>query len=179
MKKRNTYLNLSKTLIVGIVFLGIVTSSSSCNKEKKEAKHRDVVTATINGQSWKAECEESPPFGCIIADLQYYPETGAFELATSNISRDTGLQVVLREIFDQGIYRINDNLQCGIIVKDDFCGRQGHFIDEKDPQEIEIIRIDNENKIIEGRFHFIGHDTKCGSEPVYVTNGYFKVRYRP
>ena len=155
----------------------LILTAASCTKE--EPRHRDIVTATINGNPWKAGCKESPPFGCSAADLQYYTDTGGFEFAASNAERDTGIRVSLFEVFVPGVYKMRNNEQCGIIVKEDPCGRQGHYIDENDPQEIEIVRIDNEKKIIEGRFHFIGKDTNCLSDPVHITNGYFKVKYRP
>jgi hypothetical protein len=160
-----------------LLFLGILLCAASCTKE--EPKHRNVVTATINGKPWKAGCEESPPFGCHIGNFQYYPNTGVFELAASNIEGDSGVTIVLWDMHEPRIYRIRDKQQCGIIVKEEPCGRRRHYIDEADPQEIEIINIDNEKKIIEGRFHYIGRDTNCLSEPVHITKGYFKVKYRP
>lgn len=92
---------------------------------------------------------------------------------------DTGIRIRLLEVFGEGIFKIPNKQLCGIIVKEEPCGRQGHYIDGDDPQEIEIISIDNEKKIIEGKFHFIGRDTNCLSEPVHITNGYFKLKYRP
>lgn len=155
----------------------LILTAASCTKE--EPKHRDVVTATINGKPWKAGCKESPPFGCSVADLQYYVDTGGFSLRATNIEGDTGITIVLLNVDQIGSYKIPDKQQCGIIVKEEPCGRRRHYIDSNDPQEVEILKIDQETKIIEGRFHYIGRDTVCQSEPVHITNGYFKVKYRP
>ncbi len=156
----------------------LVLTAASCTKEE-ETKHKNIVTATINGKPWKAGCEESSLFGCTSGDLQYYPNTGGFELAASNIERDSSMAIILREVFDVGDFHIASKSICAIIVKEEPCGRQGHYINEDDPQEIQILSIDKEKKIIEGRFHYIGRDTNCLSEPVHITNGYFKFKYRP
>lgn len=150
-----------------------------CNKDNSDGKHQNVFTALINGKFWKAGCKESPPFGCHIADLQYYTNNGGLEFGASNIEGDTSVGMRLWEVFDPGIYRIPNNSGCATLDKGETCGWQRHYIDEKDPQKIEIINIDRENKIIEAKFSFIGRDTNCLSEPVHVTNGYFKLKYRP
>ncbi len=159
-------------------FLFALLIAVSCKKED-DSRHSDIVTATINGKPWKAGCKESPPFGCHIADLQYYTNTGGLELGAGNIEGDTSVGMRLWEVYDTGNYRIPNKRMCAIIVKDEPCGRQRHHIDENDPQDVEIINIDKENKIIEAKFSFVGRDTNCLSEPVYVTNGYFKLKYRP
>ncbi len=167
-----------QTLLIQL-FLGILLTSASCKKNNEEPKHKNIVTATINGNPWKAGCKESPPFGCNIGDFQYYPNTGGFELAASNIEKDSSIAIFLNSVHISGSYRILNKIACATFDKGDLCGWQRHYINESDPQEIEIINIDNENKIIEGRFNFIGRDTLCGSEPVHITNGYFKMKYRP
>ncbi len=153
--------------------------AASCNKEKTEPKHINVVTATINGKPWKAGCKESFLFGFTLADLQYYTNTGTLEFGASNIARDSSIGIRLWGLFNIGNYIIPPNIPCATFDKKDPCGWQEHYINENDPQEIEIISINKEKKIIEGRFSFIGRDTNCLSEPVHVTNGYFKVIYRP
>ncbi len=150
-----------------------------CNKENSDDKHQNVVTANINGKPWKAGCKESPPFGCGIGDLQYYTNTGNLELGASDTLGYANIRIRISELFTHGNYKMRDQTQCGIIDKGEPCEITRHYIDENDPQEIEIINIDKENKIIEGKFLFIGRDTNCLSEPVYITNGYFKMKYRP
>lgn len=168
---------MKKFKILCVVISSLLLIAASCTKEEPE--HQDVVTATINGKPWKAGCKESPPFGCKIGDFQYYTNNGFFELGASNAERDTSFGITLWDIFNPGVFTIRNNQQCGILIKEEPCGRQRHYIKSNDPQEIEIIVIDTVTKIIEGRFHFIGRDTNCLSEPVYVTNGYFKMKYRP
>jgi hypothetical protein len=169
---------ITRVKFLWIIIPALLLTAASCKKEE-EPKHKNIVTATINGQPWKSECMESTLFGCTSGDLQYYPQSGFLYLGADNITRDTGIGITLENVFKIGGYRIPNKQMCAIIVKFEPCGRRRHYIDEADPQEIEIISIDNEKKIIEGKFHYIGHDTTCLSEPVHITNGYFKVKYRP
>lgn len=168
-------MNLAKYIFLLSVSICI---AASCKKED-DSRHIDIATATINGIPWKAGCKESPPFGCKVGDLQYYTNNGGFSLSVGDRENNVVLRIPLWEVFNKGIYKIPGKQLCGIILKPDPCGKQGHYIEESDPQQIEIIAIDEFNKIIEGKFSFIGRDTNCLSEPVYVTNGYFKMKYRP
>jgi hypothetical protein len=161
-----------------ITLLALLFTAASCKKEE-EPKHKNIVTATINGQPWKAECMESTLFGCTSGDLLYNLETGGIELVADNLESGTGIRIRLKDAYDKGLFEIPDKQLCVIMQKEEPCGRRRHYIDQNDPQEIEITNIDNEKKLIEGRFHFVGRDTTCFSEPVHVKNGYFKVKYRP
>ena len=160
-----------------LLFL-LLLAAASCNKEKNNPRHRDVVTATINGKAWEARCKETPPFGCNIGYLQYYSASGGLSLIAGDGIEGGNIRIRLVEVFKPGIYKMRHQTQCSIRDKGEPCGIQGHYIDENDPQEIEIISIDNENRIVEGRFHFIGHDTNCLSEPLHITDGYFKMQHR-
>src|SRR5690606_31954829 len=115
---------------IWIILLALLFTAASCKKNNDEPKHKDIVTATINGKPWKAGCKESPPFGCSIADLQYYKDNGFIELSAGNAERDTSIAIRLWEVFEKGYYNIPHKIRCGIIVKDEPCGRQGHYIDE-------------------------------------------------
>lgn len=171
------------TIMINTKYIYLLTAclciAGSCKKQEDDNRHRDIVTATINGKPWKARCKESPPFGCSIGNLQYYTDSGRIELIAGDGIDGGKIQIILNEVLNPGLFKMRQQTQCGIINKGEPCGVQRHYINENDPQEIEIINIDQESKIIEGRFHFIGRDTVCNSDPLHVTNGYFKMKYRP
>ena len=175
MKKLNTYLNLAKILIVGILFLGLVTSSYSCNKEKKNPPRKDIFRCEIDGVPWEAGCESNNiAWGCIAIDCQYYEDSGGFELGASNTSQDNGIS--LRKSSSSG----------GLVLGSNNLSRATYGLNQAgisynmNPESlgnIELISIDTIKKLIECNFSFKAYST--GGDSVVISNGYFKVKYRP
>lgn len=176
MKTLNTCLNLAKITIFGIIFLGLVTCSSSCNKEDEDIPHKDIFRCEIDGVSWEAGCESNNiAWGCIAIDCQYYEDTGGFEITASNkISNDGGFSLYKSPI-SGGIKKGGNDLKIGTFG--DRINNIQYQIDTVYPGYLFVEDIDEIKKNIEGNFSFKAFS--ISGDSVVITNGYFKVKYRP
>lgn len=157
-------------LITILIFITL-----SCKKDESNIIHRDVFKCEINGIHWEAKCLESPPFGCKIVDCQYYEMGGGFEIAASNEVLNNGGMSFYKSSGSGGLLEGDNILTIG--TYGDKINNIQYNIDKDKPGTIVLLTLDKENKIIECNFSFKAFSLQGDS--VEISNGYFKVKYRP
>lgn len=166
-----------------IIYLAYMIIISSCGKEFQignptcEKRDWDVMTCKIDGVKWQAKinCEFLGP--CNPVDCQYYPKTGFLEVIgildspKSSVSFDnSGTKLTL------GKNNISDR---EFIYSCSGCNPNipRSKLDTTFNNSIYIIKIDTLNKLIEGNFEM--QLTNELSQKINISNGYFKLTYRP
>lgn len=158
--------------LTGLLLI-LLLAASACNKEKNNPRHEDIFRCEINGVPWEAGCESNNiAWGCIAIDCQYYEETGGFEIGANKKETTSGIS--FRKSSNDGGVVIGDNLFTKMIY-----GHEGvsYTMNNGDTGLVQIFQIDFDLKIIEGEFNFKAFSNLGDS--VFVSKGYFKVKYRP
>lgn len=165
---------ITKTNPIWAILFVLLLTSASCTKE--EPKHRDVFRCEINGVAWEAGCDsQNMVWSCDYLDCQYYEDTGGFEITASNkIDNDGGFSLY-RSSTSGGVIIGNNYLTIGT-----FGDRDNNIqfnISENNPGMLNILNINKGAKYIEGEFQFKAYSTNGDS--VFISKGYFNVKYRP
>lgn len=146
--------------------------AGSCKKEEDDNRHRDIFRCEINDVLWEAKCIDEPLFGCSAVDCQYYENTGFLELVAYNDLGDenTGFHIVKKSTGGGLVLGNNEMDIIEIFINNEKFDSiiNSNFI---------VNSIDHSNKIIEGVFNCT---VKAGESSIAsITQGYFKVKYRP
>ena len=161
----------------------------SCTKEEPEPippkpNEADTMRALINGEEWSAYCESSwPGLGCTKVDCHYYDDSKGFEIAAggppgysvifSKSGGSEGVKLGINELpFRRGVIICNTTGCLG----NSSCRR--FDMDSTYFNVLEILEINKESKIIEGKFELQAINSEC-SDTILVTDGYFRTNYRP
>lgn len=175
---------MSYRIMYTLIMILLVTIS--CKKEPDDPipnpSYFDDMSATINGQTWKASCTPSwPGMGCTKVDCQYYEDTKGFEISAGGnntygvrFSKNGGGGIIIGENI---LPKQTSNLTCAIInCVNDQC-RQ-YNLDTSFINVLRIIQIDKSTKLIEGSFNLRVVNSQC-NDTIMIENGYFKTIYRP
>lgn len=172
-----------------LLLAALLTLVASCNKDNAEPNPTcgepragcancewNVFRCKVNGEDWCANCEDGPLFGCDPVDCQFYPEDNWLGI----LPKSTG--DLLFKIYNFGDVSLTDT---SIISFDDDIifntalevNCQMYNLDTISKYFIHIKDLDIVSKLIEGDFEFTAFN-EC-QDTVRVTDGYFKLTYRP
>lgn len=140
------------------------------------------MRALINGQEWNAYCESAlPGLGCTKVTCRYYDDDKSFEIIAGGppgysvgISKGAargGIELGINELpYRRGVVMCNTQ-QC---LGSSSC--REYDLDTTYLNILEILEINREYKIIEGKFEFRAVNREC-SDTILVTDGYFRTNY--
>ncbi len=159
----------------------------SCTKEEPKPdppkpNEADTMHALINGEEWSAYCESSwPGFGCIKVKCQYYNDTGGFQIGAGG---PPGYVIAFSKTGGQGGVHLGTNVlpyrsevlicNASICTGESSCRR--FDLDSTYLNILEILDINIELRIIEGKFEYRAVNQEC-SDTILVTDGYFRTNY--
>ena len=173
-----------KNIIILLAALLTAHTLSCCKKEdpkpEPDPNVADHMTAIINGEEWEANCEPSwPGLGCRKVNCQYYVDTKGFEIIaggdflTIAFSKNSGGGI------DTGANTLPFRRKV-IICSQPKCGEISKIFDMDTTflNQLFILGIDDDDKIIEGEFNFraVSEDK---TDTILIESGYFRTNYRP
>lgn len=175
----NTKLMNSNMYYIAILLLGLFLTASSCNKNQIPDENKDwnVLEWTVDGERYKAECEGDPLFGCDPVDCQYYHDTKTLNFHGSSLELWTIKINIYRHLNITGNNYISENDIVGVHDSGLNSNCWDYFVDTSFHYSIVIVDLDTMSKNIEGNFEFTGINNCL--DTVKVTDGYFKLTYRP
>ena len=177
----------NKLIRIFILFLSLVTITS-CKKEKltKETQvGANTFSCKINGV---VHIPNNEAFSVEAISLILYTnaEPGYFDLSLlTNYSREKPsekIYIILSKIKQVGVYKLSSNeLRYGtyiLNVQNNSTGRFGVTYDSKafNKGEVNITKLDRENKIISGTFWFEATNENDPNDKVTVTEGRFDLK---
>ncbi len=126
----------------------------------------NVFRCKVNGEDWCASCESGDPlFGCDPVDCQFYPSSQSLAISAGNKEGKGGISIsVSNSIIKMDSSRLSR-------VQNIYRLRKYNTLD------CYTYDLDDGSKIIEGSFEFTAINT-C-FDTVHITDGYFKLTYRP
>ncbi len=164
---------------VYLILTQLLLIFSSCEKEIPygyptcDTCDWNVLICKIDDLPWQAKTDCPFLGNCDPVDCQYYPESGFIEFSGNDFSNSLGVGIHKRSI-NENLINLNEasffsNTELGNCKK--------LSIDTSAFSRFFIIKLDSVLKIIEGKFEFQAQND-CNKK-VIISDGYFKLTYRP
>lgn len=154
--------------------------SASCTKEENSCVQKNdcnILEWKVDGKKYKAECESGPLFGCDAVDCQYYHDTKTLEFVGVGENGAVGVYKYKSLIItgQNNTFGQHDKLNFRSRYNDNNC--IVYSLDTNSKYSFIINNVDTVSKYIEGEYSFTGIND-C-QDTVKVSDGYFKLSYRP
>ncbi len=169
-----------------ILFILSIITILGCSKEEPEPtppkpNEADTMRALINGEEWSAYCGSSiPGLGCTKVNCQYYDDTKGISIGAGGKTHGISFS---KNSGGGGELGTNILPYRRVVVRcaPKYCKGSTCLQYELDTtylNVLEILEINIEYKIIEGKFEFRAVNQEC-ADTILVTDGYFRANYRP